>query len=821
MHWLTEFFQIGPLSQHIMTGWYDPYLVFLSYIIASLASYVALDMSAHLRKPTTLLFRISWLIGGAIIMGAGIWSMHFVGMLAFKMEMPMTYNVFWTGISMVVAIITAGLAFLFFTIQQPKLKHYVLSGIILGVAIPTMHYTGMAGMDGVTIRYLPIPFVLSVLIAITAAMVALWLSIMSDRGTFAVRVRWKLASGLIMGLAITGMHYTGMYAAVFIPIPMLEHTYSLDPTLLSISISTAVICITLMGLVVSTSKYILTSRAQKEKDFLEAILNQMRGGVIACDPDGNINLVNRTAENILGPEKSIQMTENLLYHPVDKKALKESEYPLSRALRGEVIRDVEMQAVDQSGNKHYLLINGQPLVGSEQQNLGAVVVFHDISTLKTAEEELRHNATHDVLTGLPNRTLLVDRIKQSIALANRNQLKSIIVFIDVDNFKFINDALGHSIGDALLRTLTNRLKSVLRPTDTLARLGGDEFVIVFPAQKDIFVVSNLLQRIIGIVAEPFIVEGHELRVTCSLGVSVYPDNGIDAETLLKNADAAMYQAKEAGRNNFQFFMGDMHTQVKKRLDMENGLRKALVNNEFFLEYQPKIDLRNNKIVGYEALIRWRHPKLGVVYPQDFISIAEHTGLIISIGEWVLRTACAQNKAWQDAGLPALCVSVNLSARQCREKHLMRRIKEILNETQLQPQFLELELTESAAMADPARFMEMLSECRALGAKTSIDDFGTGYSSLDYLRKFPVDTLKIDKGFIEELEKESDKGLSIVKAIISLGHSLNLNVIAEGVETEKQLQHLRSEDCDEIQGYFLSKPLLPQGMAEFIRNYFKK
>lgn len=820
---LDNFFLIGPMPTHVMEGTYNLYVVFLSYVIASLASYVALDMSAHLRKPTTTLFRITWLILGAFVMGLGIWSMHFVGMLAFSMDMPMGYNLVWTGASMVVAVIASLVAFLLFSIKTPRLKHYLMSGVALGTAIVTMHYTGMAGMEGVKIYYLPGIWILSYVIAIVASMAALWLSSQSDQGSLSVRTRLKLGSGLIMGFAIVGMHYTGMYAAVFVPIPDTDHSFFIDPTLLGVSVTVTSVGIMIFALVGSTYKYITDLKLKAKSDFLETILKNMTGGVIAFDPEGKINLFNHAASELYGSALKIGLslsewiTKFPSFTPDFTKQLTLEENPLYQVSNGEVITGLELVAKDQHGMKRSLIFEGQSLQGIEGGHLGAVILFNDISKRKTDEEELQYRATHDMLTGLPNRILLVDRLRQAMASAKRHKLKAAVIFVDLDNFKIVNDALGHSIGDSLLKMVAARFTLLLRSTDTLARLGGDEFVIVLPDLEKIDAIPLFLERVLKEISKPYTIDQHEVNISCSLGFCVYPDHGKDEEMLLKNADNAMYQAKEGGKNTFRFYTGEMQTQIRKRFEIENDLRKALIKKEFFLEYQPKLDIKSNKLVGFEALVRWKHPKYGIIPPNDFIHVAEDTGLILPLGKWVLETACRQNKEWQEAGFPPLCVSVNLSSRQCKEKNLFNVVKGALDKTKLEPQYLELELTESLAMSDPKEFMVLLSQFKELGIKTSIDDFGTGYSSLNYLRQFPVNCLKIDQSFIQEMETKPGD-LSIVKAIVSLGHSLNMTVIAEGVETQEQLSELQEHDCDEIQGYFLSRPISAKKMTEFQKDY---
>jgi diguanylate cyclase (GGDEF)-like protein len=809
-----------------MYGRYDLSLVFLSYVIASIASYVALDMSAHLRNPTSRIFRIVWLALGSFVMGLGIWSMHFVGMLAFIMPMPMAYSMVWTGSSMLIAVIASLVAFLLFMIKKPQLKHYLMSGIALGAAIAAMHYTGMAGMEDVKIHYEKGLFLLSILIAMFASMAALWLSVQSDRGTFFTRFRLKLGSGLIMGFAIVGMHYTGMAAAVFTPTHDMMSTFPIDisPTTLAISVTTGSLAIMMIALIASTYKYFTDLALKTKSDFLETILKTMTGGVIAFDAKGKINLFNRSASEVYGPALTLGAPLNEwakkfpFFTTVDfQKELTLEENPLYRTVKGERITGVELIAKDQKGVNRSLIFDGQPLIGFGGESLGSVVMFNDISKRKMDEEELKYRATHDMLTGLPNRVLLLDRLAQAIASAKRHHLKAVVIFVDLDNFKIVNDALGHGIGDSLLKMVAARFTLLLRSTDTLARLGGDEFIVVLPDLENIKSIPQFLDRVLKDIAQPYNIDGHEVNISCSLGFSIYPDNGEDTETLLKTADNAMYQAKESGKNTFKFFTGEMQTHVSKRMEVENDLRHALINKEFFLEYQPKLDIKSNKLVGFEALVRWKHPKYGIIPPNDFIPIAEETGLIIPLGKWVLETACKQNKAWQSGGLVPLCMSVNISSRQCKEKNLFGIIKGILDGTGLESQYLELELTESLAMSNPKEFMKLLLQFKKLGIKTSIDDFGTGYSSLNYLRQFPVNCLKIDQSFIREIETKTGD-LSIVKAIVSLGHSLNMSVIAEGVETKEQLLQLQAEECDEIQGFYLSRPISAKKMTEFQKNY---
>ncbi len=436
---------------------------------------------------------------------------------------------------------------------------------------------------------------------------------------------------------------------------------------------------------------------------------------------------------------------------------------------------------------------------------------------KLAEDRIHFLANHDALTGLPNRSLLDDRLSQAILFARRYDREISVAFIDLDNFKLVNDSLGHNAGDEVLSQIASRLTACLRTTDTLMRLGGDEFVVVLPDQpKGTEGVSCLLQKLSVAIADPLLIDGHRLRVTASIGVANYPNDGTDARTLLANADAAMYRAKQIGRDNFHFYTADLNIQARERLLLHEELRNAIARNEFVLFYQPQIDLQTGKIFAVEALIRWRHSKLGLVSPDKFIPMAEQTGLIVPIGDWVLREACRQNKAWQHAGLSPITVCVNVSARQFSDKTLIAKVVDALKESELEANYLELEVTESLIMHDGAAASATMDQLRDLGVHLSIDDFGTGYSSLSALSTFPVGRLKIDKSFITDLTtNEHDR--AVASAVISLGRKLQLKVIAEGVETEDQLEFLRENNCDEVQGYLLSKPVAADELEQMVKK----
>ena len=434
-----------------------------------------------------------------------------------------------------------------------------------------------------------------------------------------------------------------------------------------------------------------------------------------------------------------------------------------------------------------------------------VAISRDISRFKKAEQQLQRLAHYDSLTGLANRTLLNAHLEQAIHLAHRNAWQLAVVFIDLDHFKEINDSLGHSAGDRLLTAVAARLREQIRESDLIARLGGDEFVIVLSKISNTAPVAGVLEKIRLVLAQPFALESYELSVSASMGVSVYPADGNDRELLLRNADAAMYHAKDAGRDGWSFYSTDMNRQTRRRLQLSTGLRQAVQQQQFMLVYQPQVDLDTGRISGVEALIRWQHPELGVVSPAEFIPLAEDTGLIEEVGEWVLAEACRQYRAWHRQRLNPARISVNVSARQFKSGRFPKLVQRVLGRTGMDPACLELEITESLLVRGDARLLHDMRELRALGIRFSIDDFGTGYSSLSYLKRLPVSSLKADRSFVRDVPDDSDD-VAILAATISMAHNLNLRVVAEGVETDAQLEFLRAQGCDELQGFLISRPL---------------
>jgi diguanylate cyclase (GGDEF)-like protein/PAS domain S-box-containing protein len=521
-------------------------------------------------------------------------------------------------------------------------------------------------------------------------------------------------------------------------------------------------------------------------------------------PDNPIVYVNPAFERITGYSSQDVLGRNArLLQGTD---LAQPELITIRAaLHDERPCHVVLRNYRKDGSMYWNELNIAPVRNDAGTVTHYIGVHSDITDAKTHQDELARQANHDSLTGLPNRNLLWDRIDRACVRAQRYGDFAAVAFLDLDNFKVVNDSLGHSLGDHLLRAVAARLESSLRAMDTVARLGGDEFVLVLSDQKSAQSVAGELQRIVESFSQPFAVDGRDVFITASVGVALYPQDAKDPESLMKSAELAMYRAKESGRDAYQLYTAEMQTSVTERLALESKLRRALERGEFSLHYQPQVDLRSNRIFGSEALLRWNQADLGMVDPAKFIPIAEETGLIVPIGEWVVRTACLQNKAWQNAGLPTITMAVNISARQFREKNLLQAVAKILAETGLDPTQLELEVTESVIMHDAQHVIAALQAFRDMGVRLSVDDFGTGYSSLSYLKRFPVDRLKIDQSFVRDITTDADDA-AIAQAVITLGHTMNLRVIAEGVETPEQLAFLRRNQCDEMQGYLFGKPM---------------
>ncbi|UZM15379.1 EAL domain-containing protein [Pseudomonas kielensis] len=675
----------------MLIGNYSPALVLISLCVAILASYTALDMAGRIATTKGRAAHL-WTVGGALAMGVGVWSMHFIGMLAFSLPIALGYDFGITALSLLIAILSSGFAL--WLVSQPQLPAWQLGfgALVMGAGISAMHYTGMAAMRMTPgIDYDPSLFGASLLIAVGASAAALWIAFRLRQNTPYVRFA-RGGAAVVMGLAIVGMHYTGMAAARF-----------------------------------------------ADGSFCGAAIDGLSG-------KGLDNLVLVTTLAVL----SIALLTSIL--------------------------DARLEART-----------------AELAN-----------SLTLANRELTQLALHDTLTGLPNRVLLADRIDQAMLMVQEQSGCFALMFIDLDGFKPVNDAFGHHMGDQLLREVSVRLREDLRSQDTLARIGGDEFVLLVQLHEPDDAL-RLAARQVGLISRVFRVGEHDLQISASIGIAVYPGNGHTAQELLMNADAAMYHAKGAGKNGYRFFDVSMNNDARRQLQLLQDLRNAVEQDQFRLHYQPKFDASNGQPVGAEALLRWEHPTQGMLLPDKFIELAEKTGLIIPIGDWVLNEACRQMRLWHLQGYTHWRIAVNLSALQFCHTELVHSVAKALATHGLPANSLTLEITETTAMSDADASMTVLKQLSEMGVDLSIDDFGTGYSSLMYLKRLPANELKIDRGFVRDLERDSDDA-AIVSAIVALGQALGLRIVAEGVETDMQQDFLTQLGCDSLQGYLLGHPL---------------
>jgi diguanylate cyclase len=670
-----------------MHAMYNSWLVALSLAVAVLVSSFAFRLAARVARSDRARRRY-WLVGGAIAMGIGIWSMHFIGMLACALPIDLRYDVPKTLASLAVAIITSGIAIDVASRPPLRVARLLLGGLMMGCGVAGMHYLGMVAIDIVpVIRYQTTLVVASVAVAVVGSCGALWLLFREHEGRAALMLA-RFGGAALMGLTIGGMHYIGMAASVFATGSYSHGGVSLNSDWLALT--TALVAASVLAL---------------------SLLTDIYAGELASR---------------------------------------------SRA--------------------HAL-------------------------TLQQVNERLQHQATHDALTGLPNRQLFFERLTSASNTAGSPHFA--VMVIDLDRFKLVNDSLGHVAGDELLREVAHRLKSVLRKADTIARMGGDEFLVLADDVSDVDQAAGIAEKIIQALRTPVRLHNLEVRTSPSIGISLHPRDGSDATTLVARADEAMYAAKRRGGNTYQCFATEVSTFARDRLQLESELRQALALRQFELHYQPRVDVVSGRVASVEALIRWRHPKKGYVPPLHFIPIAEETGLILPIGEWVLREACRQARYWQKSGLP-LRVAVNLSAVQFRHADLTGVIQAALTAEHLPASMLELELTESAVMTNAESSVLILAQLSQMGVVVAVDDFGTGYSNMSYLLRFPIDRLKVDASFVRGMT-EDPQSMLIVKGIISLAHSLKMKVIAEGVETLVQLEQLRALGCDQCQGFLFGQP----------------
>lgn len=587
-----------------------------------------------------------------------------------------------------------------------------------------------------------------------------------------------------------------------------------------------VISIILALIIFGTYVMYLKRKALKHGIYIKGELNEkieFYRNIVECTNnvafvwkmDGSLVYANKLAEEIT--EFSSEEVKGYKWRDLlaDEEGIKRIDKILKIFMNGEVPPIYEDYMISKSGIKYYFLWSSSIVYDKRKKPKFAISMGVDITERKKIEEVNYKMAYYDSLTGLPNRVMFNEMLLEEFETSKKNNKNFALAFIDLDNFKSINDSLGHSMGDELLAILADLIKSCLGEKDIVARLGGDEFICIFTNVKNKDSITEVMNGMLNLLKKPLILNGYEHYATASIGIAIYPEDGNNIEKLKENADIAMYSAKETGKSNYKFYTPLMNIKIVERLELEDGLRNALNRNEFILFYQPQVDLYSSEITGMEALIRWKHPEKGIIPPMEFIPIAEETGLIGPIGKWVLYNACKDNKRWQDMGYPPLRVAVNLSAKQFDEENLVETIESILDEIGLNPKWLEIEITETIAMRDFERTSDILQRLNRIGIKVSLDDFGTGYSSLNYLKRLPIDTLKIDKTFLENIQRDSSEEI-ITKTVIDLARKMELVVIAEGVETVSQLDFLKKHECDKAQGYLFSKPLSKNDFEQVLK-----
>lgn len=546
----------------------------------------------------------------------------------------------------------------------------------------------------------------------------------------------------------------------------------------------------------------------------ESLFQTIIDSVILADPHGLVLSANPETLRLLGYSR--KELEGAPLEKVFQTNNKTKDHPIHELLGKCPVRNLETYIVSSKGASIPIILSVSECKDRYGSRMGYILASKDITEYKLAEEKIQYLATHDNLTGLPNRLMLSQLLNHSIQSAKRHKRKLAVFFVDLDRFKIINDTKGHDAGDQLLKEIAERYRQALRADDVVSRQGGDEFVILVEDAHKVSDLELVANNILACTYQPVVLMGEECRVTASIGISIYPQDGEDEQMLMKHADIAMYYAKEEGKNNYQFYSEEIQSQSAGRLAIETNLRTAIERNELSLDYQAKVNFKTGIITGVEALLRWQNPILGSVTPTQFIPVAEESGVIVPIGRWVLKTACAQNVAWQKQGLPPVCMAVNVSLRQLIDSNLIDDILAALNESGMAPNLLELEITESMIMSNPAKMMDVLTRIKNLGVRLAVDDFGTGYSSLAQLKHFPIDTLKIDRSFIRNVP-ENAKDKAITHAIIAMGETLGLTVVAEGVETLEQLNYLKDQSCDEMQGFYFSRPVVPEQFAELLKE----
>ncbi|MFF2019332.1 EAL domain-containing protein [Paenibacillus sp. NPDC058177] len=790
---------------------HDYMLVTISYLIAVAASFNVLDLAEGINN-TKGRRRWLWHFFGSIVMGMGIWSMHFVGMMSMTLPFPVYYDLSVVLLSVAVGVVASFVALLILGRKKLSMGQLLGGASLFAFGISAMHYIGMYAMQ-VNISYNIGYVALSILVAFVASITALWLSLyFVQQGRRSSFIK-KFGSALIMGAAIAGMHYTGMLAAHFETEASADRMLSplsqiLDQTKLGYIIAAGTLFtlgLSLIGLYISRLFSKQALEKQENEKWYRSLYEHNQDGIVSIDLHRKIIGINPAAARITGVrEKEFRHrpASSLLTLVVEEEQERIRELFL-RTIDGEAVRYETVLRHGSHDRIHVSVVLAPVIV--DEQVVGSYIILRDITEEKRAEEKHLYLAFHDELTGLPNRRKFNQTISEMIEVRSQDQKPFAVMVMDIDRFKIINDSLGHIYGDLFLQEVSSRILRIVNSDQAmLARMGGDEFAVLFYPDTDVENSAVLADKIIQEIGQPYYLKDNEFYVTASIGIALFPEHGQDAVQLLKNADTAMYEVKKNGKNGHQFYSVELYAVLQERMELEADLRKALERKELVLYYQPQIRTGDINMVGVEALVRWNHPVRGLLSPDVFISLAEETGLIMELGNQVLYEACRQMHEWHQAGGPVVPVAVNLSSQQFHQPNLVEQIKQILSETGLSPQYLELEITESMMM-DAKLSFDILNQLTEHGIRISLDDFGTGYSSFSYLKMFPIHKVKIDRSFIQDLAVNSNDK-AIVSTIITMAKQLNMDVIAEGIETRAQLDILAEQDCNEVQGYFYSRPL---------------
>jgi diguanylate cyclase (GGDEF)-like protein len=804
---------------HCLSTQHDQRLVALAVVICAIAALTSFKIYSHVLVSRGFQ-RLGLLLLTGVCSGAGVWATHFIAMLAYEPGVSTAYEPIATSASLFIAVAAATVGFAIASGSRgrwPGVSGAAFGGAVVGSGIALMHYTGMGALvvPG-TLEWDSASVVASLAIGSLLAAAAMF-----AYHVWSARQRLWLAAGLLT-LAICGLHFTAMGAVTIVPDPfVVVRSSQISDLVMAFAVTGATLVVMLSGI---TSIAFMESRTRRQREEelrvqnlrFETALRHMSQGLCMFDAEKRLAVCNdRYARLYRLPPDLLRVGtphDVIIAHRVSNGVLKGESSAAAVAHKisalGRLPADASSVRVDELADGRQICITRQPMPGG-----GWVALHEDITDRRKSEEKILHMARHDALTDLPNRVLLRERLEQALASTRKGGRCLAVLLLDLDRFKEINDTLGHPVGDELLRTVAERLRSCVGETATIARLGGDEFAIVEDVTDPIAEATDLAQRIQETLSAPLDLGDHQVVVGSCIGIATAPLDGTDPDQLLKSADMALYCAKGNGRGTHCFFEPEMDRVMQARRDLERDLRNALVNGEFELHYQPVIDLQSGEISGCEALLRWHHPRRGLVLPTEFVSLAEETGLIVPIGEWVLRTACAEAATWPDR----VKVAVNLSPAQFRSSRLLTAVVGALASSGVAAHRLELEITETALIRDSDTAFETLRKLHELGLRIALDDFGTGYSSLNFLRKFPFEKIKIDRSFVNELSHATEESCAIVRSVVGLATSLGKTTTAEGVETRELLDLVRAEGCTEAQGFYFSAPRPSSEMAALLRR----